>query len=198
MSTILKPLYVRDELLRLNLKIFTPLSFRRVFNINREAAKYFLETHTRDGLFIRLKKGLYMLKTDPLAEEEIANRLYQPSYISFEYALSVFGILPESVYTITSATTKPTRQFTVQNIEYQYHSILDEAYTGYSLQDIRGNRCLLADAEKALVDYVYFEALGKKPHNERIHASSLDRDKVSAYAQIFNRDSIRQLLDTYQ
>ena len=84
MSTLLKPLQVREELLNRGIRVFTPLDFSRVFPKPQDQLQYFLETQTRQGLFIRLKRGLYALKTDPPSDEEVANVLYKPSYLSFE------------------------------------------------------------------------------------------------------------------
>ncbi len=90
MYTFPKPLLVRDELLKRGVRIFTPLEFSRIFQASPHTIKYFLETQVQDGLLTRLKQGLYTLKTDPLDEREVANRLYMPSYISFSYALSYY------------------------------------------------------------------------------------------------------------
>ena len=64
-----------------------------------------------------------MLKTDPAEEAEIANRLYQPSYLSFEYALAFYNLLPEMPYGVTSATTKPTRNFIINGLGFNYLTI---------------------------------------------------------------------------
>ena len=60
----MKPILVREELLNRGIRMFTPLEFRRVFPKSQDQIQYFLETQTEQGLFIRLKKGLYALKTD--------------------------------------------------------------------------------------------------------------------------------------
>ena len=41
----------------------------------------------------------------------IANKIYNPSYVSFEMALSYYRLIPEGVYSITSATAKKTIKF---------------------------------------------------------------------------------------
>jgi predicted transcriptional regulator of viral defense system len=87
MSTLLKPLQVRTELLRRGTSVFTGQDFARIFRVTKFRAKYFLEKYTKAGLFIRLKRGLYALHDQLPSEEEIANLLYRPSYLSFEYAL---------------------------------------------------------------------------------------------------------------
>ncbi|MBI2025904.1 MAG: hypothetical protein HYT06_00835 [Candidatus Levybacteria bacterium] len=198
MYTLLKPLQVREELLERNMRIFTPEEFSRLFQTPKHVTKYFLEKQTMYGLFLRLKKGLYFLKTDPPSEEEIANSLYKPSYISFEYALSYYGILAEMPYTVTSATTKPTRLFTLNNMSFSYYTIKDHLFTGYSLIKLGSKSFLIADKEKALVDYLYFESLGKKPHNDRLNLSGIDKEKLQEYLKLFKRKSfIKYVKRTY-
>lgn len=63
----------------------------------------------------RLKHGIYVISEpynmQTLNNYEAAQWLYGTSYISFESALSFYGLIPESVYTITSATTKRSAEF---------------------------------------------------------------------------------------
>src|SRR3989338_3314013 len=101
----LKPLGVQEVLKEKRIRLFSTEEFRSVFSVNLWAARTFIKNHT-DDLFIKLRNGLYAIKSDPPSELELANRLYFPSYISFEYALAYYRIIPEVVYSITSATTK--------------------------------------------------------------------------------------------
>lgn len=207
MYTFLKSLSVREELLKKGTGIFTPRDFGRIFHTTDSRTKYFLEEYTKRGLFLRLKRGLYMLKTDPLPEEEIANCLYRPSYISFEYALATYNLLPEMVYSVTSATTKPTRTFAVGEKTFSYFTIKREAFTGYIPVKRAGRTILMAEPEKALVDYLYFVSLGKKPRNDRINTATpstgsggasgqaLDRQKVLCYAGLFRRTGLDKLIE---
>ena len=195
MSTLLKPLSIREELLKKRIFIFTPRDFERAFQLPKPKAKYFLEKESVGGLFVRLKKGLYGLKTDLPHEEEIANRLYQPSYLSFEYALGHYNILPEMTYSVTSATTKSTRTFVVAGKTFSYLTIKKEAYTGYLLLKKDNQVFLMAEAEKALVDYLYFVILGKKPINDRLNLASLKKEKVRQYARLYQKASLSRLIE---
>lgn len=198
MSTLLKPLQVRNELLHREIRIFTPRTFANIFRTKPHATKYFLENQTREEFLIRLKKGVYALKTDLPAEEEIANALYQPSYISFEYALAYHNILSEMTYTVTSATSKPTRLFTVNNTPYSYRTIKRRAFTGYRLIKKDNRSFLIAEPEKALVDYLYFVALEKAAANDRLHSTdSLDKGRLLSYAKLFGNVKILNLIKPY-
>lgn len=194
MYTLLKPIAVREELLRRDVRVFTPRDFQRIFGVNPLKTKYFLEEHTRDGLFLRLKNGLYVLKTDLPSEEEIANRLYRPSYLSFEYVLAAYNILPEMPYAVTSATTKPTRVFAVEEKTFSYLTIKRVAFAGYAPTRRNGRVVLVADPEKALVDYLYFVSLGRKLDNERLDTTGLNKQKALDYAGLYQRTSLDRLI----
>ena len=66
----------------------------------------------KSGELVRLKKGFYTFSkaylTRPINLISVANTLYTPSYVSFDYALSFHGMIPERVNEITSATSKHT------------------------------------------------------------------------------------------
>lgn len=176
--------------------MFTPRDFELIFELPKIKTKYFLEKESQDGLFLRLKKGLYGLKTDLPNEEELANRLYRPSYISFEYALAFYNMLPEMPYSVTSATTKPTRTFTIDNKAFSYLTIKTAAYTGYALLKRGDKSFLIAEPEKAVVDYLYFVVLGKKIQNDRLNISSLQKEKLLAYASLYQREKLMRLIET--
>lgn len=61
------------------------------------------------GMLLPLKKGLYLVAPEifgtPCPLPLIANVLYGPSYVSLDYALSQYGLIPEQVFAITSVTT---------------------------------------------------------------------------------------------
>lgn len=206
MATIPKQIEIRRILLEKNLRIFSERDFRLLFDLNPWVAKYHLNRQSQpDGLFIRLKKGLYALRTDFPSDEEIANRLYQPSYLSLEYALSKYGLIPESVYQITSVTTKPTRIFTVNGKTYSYTKIKKQAYTGYQLANESGIRFLIAEPIKAVIDYLYLMLLGNKPENDRLLLENLYQVKgpinipqniqtIYQYAKLYNRKKLIKYL----
>lgn len=204
MYTLLKPLKIREEFLRRKIRIFNASDFVRIFSISGHSAKYFLERQVKEGFLIRLKRGLYALKTDQPAEEEVANALYRPSYLSFEYALAYYSLIPEMPYTITSATTKPTRLFTTKNLAFSYRTIKKEAFTGYSLNNQEKKAYLIAEKEKALVDYIYFVSLRKSRHIGRLLANlkssryyrvkGLNKDKIRDFAKLFNRGQLTEMV----
>ncbi|MBI3335602.1 MAG: hypothetical protein HY001_03845 [Candidatus Portnoybacteria bacterium] len=188
------PFIVQEELKARGVFLFTPQDFARIFRLLPPRAKYFLETYTKKGLFERLKKGLYAIKGALPREEVIANALCRPSYISFEYALAKYGILPEMPYVVTSATTKTTCKFTIRGREFSYIKIKKEAFTGYLPSKEDDHTIFIAEPEKALVDYLYFVSLGKVLKNDRMRVGNLNKEKVIHYAQLFRRPGLLKLV----
>lgn len=193
-SKILQPIKVQDDLRARGVSLFTPREFSRFYKTTPAKAKYFLETYTKRGLFTRLKKGIYALKIAMPGERAIANALYKPSYISFEYALAKYGIIPESVYAVTSATTKATCSFEVRELEFSYSKIKKQAFTGYHPIKEGDETILIAEPEKALADYLYFVSLGKLSLNDRLYTAQLSEKKVMRYAKLFNRPGLDKLV----
>ena len=193
MERKLKPILVERMLRSKGVRIFSPEEFRRIFRVTLRATQEFVKDHNRD-LFIKLRNGLYALRSDPPHELEIANRIYGPSYISLEYALAYYRFIPETVYTVTSATTKITREFTVQDKNYEYSRIKRGAYTGYRLMKGGQAKILMAVPEKALVDYCYFVDLRLKSLNDRLRVNKLNTKEALRYARLFNRKSLMKLV----
>ncbi len=193
MERKLKPIYVQQALLAKGVRLFSPTDFQRVFGVSLRAVQEFIKDHCND-IFVKLRNGLYALRLDLPQEEAIANRLYAPSYISFEYALARYGIIPESVYAVTSATTRITREFIVNNRSFTYSHIKKQVYRGYRMEKIGGITVFIADQEKAFADYLYFVNLKKKILNERLNVRKVKKKAVLEYARLFGRKSLMKLV----
>ena len=193
MERKLKPIYVQQYLQAKGVRLFSPSDFQRVFGVSLRATQEFIKDHC-DDLFLKVRNGLYALRIDQPRDEVVANRLYAPSYISFEYALSRYGIIPESVYTITSATTRITREFIVNNKSFTYSHIKKQVYRGYKTEKIGGMTVLMAEPEKALVDYIYFVSLKRKTLIERLNVRDVKKKSVVKYVKLFGRKSLIKLV----
>lgn len=115
----------------------------------------------RQKKIIRIKKGLYIFGEDyavrAFSREVLANLIYGPSYISLEYALSYYGIIPERVEAVTSVTTGRAKQFATNIGLFKYRTIPLNAYhIGVDRVEIDAGRAfLIASPEKALADKIY-------------------------------------------
>jgi predicted transcriptional regulator of viral defense system len=85
----------------------------------------------------------------------ISNRIYNPSYISFESALAHYRLIPEGVYTITAATSLKTQKFSSPVAPFSYRHLKPEIMFGYKFLSVAGQQCKIAEPEKLILDYLY-------------------------------------------
>lgn len=195
MTKKLSSIKVRRGLIEKGVSMFSPLEFRRIFGVTKSAANFFINYHLKTGFFVKLRKGLYMLADYPVDHYLIANRLYEPSYLSFDTALSFYGIIPETIYAITSATPKTTRECKVENIRFVYHKLKKGTYTGYKAIKHLDSTILIAEAEKALADYLYFVALKRRGlHYERLNLEKIKKTNLLFYVKLFNQPQMIKLV----
>lgn len=140
-----------------DVKLLTPVEVGKLWGIKNENTGYkMLQRWEKNGLLKRIAKGKYVISDRDLNEFEIANLLASPSYISFESALSFYGILPQFPYVITSATTAKSRSFTLDNKDFEFSHISPAVFWGYR----QVNSALIAGPEKAMIDAAYLASKG--------------------------------------
>lgn len=143
-----------------------------IFKKDKQALLNQLRRWQNNGLIIKLKRGLYILnendrKVTP-SRQFLANQLYAPSYISLEYALNFYGLIPERVSAVTSATTKKTTHFLNTLGDFVYQHIKAEAFRGFkAAKEAGGLTFFIAEPEKAVVDFLYLNL-------DKIKASDMD------------------------
>lgn len=184
---------VQKTLTERKILVFTPKDMERLFGASKHAVSFFLSYHLKEGFFAKLRNGLYALESSFPPEQLIANKLYEPSYISLEYALSYYHAIPEAVYTITSVSPKATREFEVKGVLYTYTRIKKGVYTGYTAMKVGKVTVLFATPEKALADYLYLVDLGFKNLNDRLTLKVIQKKKFLHYVKLFRRDSLVRL-----
>ncbi len=114
------------------------------------------------GDIVRIRKGLYVfnkaMRHQPLSRELLANLIYGPSYISCEYALSYYQIIPEAAHTVTSVSTGRSRSYETPVGNFTYSQLNQKRYpVGVTLQESAKIPFLIATPEKALVDRVWID-----------------------------------------
>ncbi len=133
------------------------IKYKDYSNINQK-----ISLESKKGNLIRIKRGLYTdnLEIDKLV---IANICVNPSYISFEYALSYYNLIPEYVSMITSAcfNKKNHKIFRTNNEVFEYRSIPNQVFSKAItyLKNEEGISYKIATKEKALCDTLYSKYL---------------------------------------
>lgn len=158
---------------------------------------------TKTGKLLRLKRGLYSLpenyRVAPFSMRWLANSLYSPSYISLEYALSWYDLIPERVYSLTSITPLKTATQTNPLGEFIYRNLKNELFFGFEeLLDEFQKPILMATREKALLDFIYLaspweiseEFLEESARLQQL--DTLDKRRLKDYADKFKSKKISQ------
>ncbi|MBI5597583.1 MAG: hypothetical protein HY928_15950 [Elusimicrobia bacterium] len=186
---------IQRKLAQKGLRLFTTADFRRALGLSLPTGYKTLERCSRRGAVVRLKNGLYALPWNMPGAMTIANALYRPSYISYESALAHHHLIPETVYSVTSATTRRTKELEAGDFGYVYHSLKKAAFTGYRLSRVGMELVLMAEAEKALCDYLFLVFLKKRALNERIAWQKVDRKKLLRHARLFKPKAFLSWVD---
>ena len=102
-------------------------------------------------------KGLY--ETNAFTPGHyLAGAIYGPSYLSYEYALAQHGLIPEAVYSFTSATCGKGRKKRYDTAfgTYLYRDVPAAAFPyGTALHVENGYSFVMASPEKAICDMLY-------------------------------------------
>ena len=122
--------------LKSELKDFTIFSLNEIRNIEPDFYRRRLNEWQDKDYIKKIIRGYYIFSDLKLSEEilfKIANRIYSPSYVSLESALSYYHLIPESVYGITSISTRKTYHFRTSIGEFIYRSLKPSLFFGYDL-----------------------------------------------------------------
>ena len=148
---------------------------------------------------VRIHRGLYCLaakylrqKVDPLV---LAQRIFGPSYISLETALSYHGWIPEAVYAITSVSLDRSREFGTPLGHFSFTRVPQETfYTEVSrVEKEAGGSFLLASPLKALADYVYVHKRDWDSTRPVVESLRVDESSLAG----IGAEEFDELLDDY-
>ncbi|OGG21062.1 hypothetical protein A3D03_05225 [Candidatus Gottesmanbacteria bacterium RIFCSPHIGHO2_02_FULL_40_13] len=144
-----------------NLLFFTKESLRQ-WEKNENTLSFNIKYWTKKELIIPLKKGKYILKSRFEKEENkdlyleyLANKIYEPSYISGEYMMSKYNLLTETVYGISSITTRKTKTFKNKLGRFNYYSLTPRLFFGFEVAEFYSASIMVAKKPKAILDYLY-------------------------------------------
>ena len=148
------------------------------------------------GYIKRLASNYYIF-TDVIVNDSllkyIANKIYPPSYIALESALSQYNLIPEAVFQIKSITTKKTKKIQNDFGYFSYHSIRRPLFFGYGLKGNDTDLFFISDPEKTILDYLYFnhhleteDDFKALRINSEIFQEIISPKRLYGYLDIFN------------
>jgi hypothetical protein len=163
--------------------------------LGHKVLDYQFSLWVKKGYLIRLKNGLYAFRREmeKVRGEGVAFLLCQPSYLSLDSALAWYGFIPEIVYAYTSVTARITRTFQNAWGRFIYRHVKSDLFWGYVEMKTEDGPYLLAEPEKALLDYFYLNLARINTEddfdsirlNEEEMGKTLDKDKFIKYLNVF-------------
>lgn len=165
-----------------------------------------VQAQVNKGNLIPLKRGIFETEANTPGFV-LANALLGPSYLSFEYALSYYGMIPERVMTYTSATFGKNKKIEYKNKfgVFTYRDIPKDVFPYNYTRELSGDRpYLIATKEKALCDQLSIAPpiRGRSDFEEYLFDGmridedifeELDTSKIMRIAPLYHRTNLDQL-----
>ena len=164
------------ELYKIRKLYFGYEDIARVRGISLASAKVTASRYVRQGLLMRLKKNLYVLREvwNAASKEDkfrLANLGQSPSYISLMSALEYYEITTQVQRDFfESIAVKRTKEIQVNGSVFRYSKINEALYFGFKKE----KGFFIATPEKALLDSFYLMSYGRYS----LDISALDMDKL--------------------
>lgn len=156
----------------------------------------------KKGYIKKVINNFYVFSDKELNEADInyiANKLYEPSYLSMEYALNYYLLIPEIVFWRTSVTSRKTKKISGFLGNFSYQKIKNNLLFGYKLVRINKTVFKIAEPEKALLDFLYLRKDIKTADdfyelrlNKEIYQEIISQKKLKKYLKIFNSKKLFQ------
>lgn len=167
---------------------FSASDIAQALGVKRTSANVLASRYVKRGIFIRLKRDLYVLSQAwrTLSTEQLlqaANMLQVPSYISFMTALSYYDVTTQVFRGFfESAALKRSVRFDIRGTVFNFYKLQRKFYFGFK----RIGDTFMSTQEKAFVDAVYLFSFGKyRMDFDSIDVSKLDKRKLKAILRIY-------------
>lgn len=190
-----------------NLRSFIVLSSNDILKVDPDFHKQRLSEWQKKGYIKKIAKGYYIFSDSEINESFlfiVANKIFEPSYISLEMALSYYGLIPESVYGVTSVASRKTYKFASPLGQFSYHHIKPELMFGYKLVNYQSHNFKIAEIEKAIIDYFYINSKLKTEGefeelriNKGTFQEKVDVDKLRKYLAQFNNKALKKRVNRF-
>lgn len=193
--------------LKNELKDFTIFSLNEIRNIEPDFYRPRLNEWQGKDYIKKVIRGYYIFSDLKLSEEtlfKIANRIYLPSYVSLESALSYYHLIPESVYGITSISTRKTYHFVTSIGEFSYRTLKPPLFFGYDLIKFQEKYLKMASIEKALLDYFYLHSdieteqdFDSLRINKEMFFEKMNEEKLQNFLRKFNQKKLTGIINRF-
>lgn len=152
--------------------------------------------------YIKPLAGGYYILADQAMDEMVlfmvANKIYEPSYVSLESALAYYEVIPETVLGVTNVSSRKTKLYESAWGVFSYRSVKPQYMIGYRMiENSRGIKFKLAYLEKAILDYLYLHSeiqsivdFEERRWNRTQLHDLLDHSVFTTYVKLFDKRSL--------
>jgi len=161
----------------------------RKHKLSERVVRDALRRYEARGLVERVSTKSYINHfNQQFSPRDLVNVLRPRSYISLESALVERGIITQSPSILTCVTPGYPQSFRGKSVSIVYRKISSELYWGYEEKATRYNNYLIAEPEKALLDWIYLNRQEGLPTPlDELHLQFLIPAKLREYALRFPR-----------
>ncbi len=166
-----------------------------------------IKRDAKSGVIFRINRGVY--ETDGNVDPYLlAASILSPSYLSFDFALSYYGLIPEKVVSITSASLNVRKNKTFINAfgRFEFSDIPSEVFSeGITYIENGSYTVKIATKEKAICDSLYKwrvvknvaqlkELLFTDKRIDEMVFSTCDFELMSRLAALYHKTNINLLI----
>jgi len=171
----------------------------RRYKLSEAAVRNALRRHEGRGLVERVSTRIYINHVNQqFSPRDLVNVLRPESYISLESVMVEKGITSQSPSVLTCVTPGYPQSFRTKSVGVVYRKISSGLYWGYEQKATRYNNYLIAEPEKALLDWIYLTRQEGLPTPlDELQLRFLSAAKLRKYSERFPRTvqlSIKDLL----
>lgn len=184
---------------------------RVMFRESPEQIQANLSRWVSGGKLIKLRRTKYLLPEEfrhgKISKGYISNYLYRPSYISLRTALSIYGMIPETVYSQEAVSTRKTSEWVTPLGIFKYYSISRERFWGYKMYNLEKDKNSLQQnfmiglPEKVLLDLFYLHSPDwNKSRIEEMRFQNIEQinpDRMRKFAEKFGKIGIKKISDLF-
>ena len=174
-----------------------PFSIRDLALIDPGFRQPTLAEWNRKGDVRMLARGWYVFagtQVDLPLLFDVGCQAYPPAYVSLETALSWYELVPETVRAITLVGTRTTRTSATDAATFVWRTVKPCRWFGYRVVEYgRGRQFLIAEAEKAVLDYLYLHSALRTMDDmlsvrlDEAGFAALDHDRLERWALRFEQ-----------
>jgi predicted transcriptional regulator of viral defense system len=171
----------------------------RKYGLSEPVVRNALRRYQSKHLVERVSTKIYINHfNQQFSPRDLVNILRPRSYISLESALVEQGIITQNPSILTCVTPGYPQKFRAKSVVIVYRKISPELYWGFEERATRYNNYLIAEPEKALLDWIYLNRQEGLPTPlDEINLQFLAPAKLRSYALRFPRtvnETIKDLL----